>query len=97
MAVRAKRQLDPKEAAKAKQVEDRVRRARMANPPRNAWHYEQCAELAREVGADPCDVMDLYDEIASTQEYLANVSRQEAERLAMEQVRDRYERQRRIA
>ena len=94
MAVRAKRQLDPKEAAKAKQIEDRVRRARMASPPRGAPYYERCAELARAVGLDPCDVMDDWDEHAAIRQYDGNVSRDEAERLAFLDILDRYQRQR---
>ena len=89
--------IDPIAAAKARQVEDRVRRARIANPPRGAEYYVACGELARDVGVDPGDVMDDLDHAAACIEYEGNVSRQEAERIAMEQVRDRYERQRRIA
>lgn len=89
--------IDSIAAAKQRQVDDRVRRARLASPPRGAEYYVACGELAQRVGADPGDVMDDLDHAAAVIEYEGNVSRQEAERLAMEQVRDRYERQRRIA
>ena len=98
MAARKNHQpIDPIAAAKARQVEDRVRRARMATPPRGAPYYERCAELARAVGLEPCDVMDDWDERAAIRQYDGNVSRDEAERLAFLDVLERYERQRRLA
>jgi len=94
VAARKRHDIDPIAAAKARQVEDRVRRARLATPPRGAPYYERCAELARAVGLEPCDVMDDWDERAAIRQYDGNVSRDEAERLAFLDILDRYQRQR---
>lgn len=72
---------------------DRISRARTATPPRGAEWYTRSAELAELVGADVNAVIDEFDERASVREYLGGVTRADAERLAFEDVRERFVRQ----
>ena len=91
MAVRAKRQLDPKEAAKAKQIEDRVRRARPQ--PVGAAYFDRCVELARAIGINPSDVVDEFTDRAEARQFSGNTSRDESERLAFLDLLDSYSKQ----
>ena len=88
---------DPRELAKQRQQDDRVRRARASYASISAEHFGKCADLAREVGADPADVIDEFTERAGARQFCGNVSRQEAESLAWLDTLARYERQKRIA
>jgi len=88
---------DPLKATRDRQQEDRVRRARAGSPPRDERYYLACAELARDAGLEPCEVMDAFDEAAACIQYTTNVSRVDAEALAMEQMLTRYTVQRRLA
>ncbi len=97
MAARKRHDIDPIAAAKQKQIDDRVRRARASYATISAEHFGKCADLAREVGADPSDVIDEFTERAGAREWCGNVSRQEAESLAWLDTLARYERQKRIA
>lgn len=77
-------------------ITDRVRRARLAQPPRGTEWYVAAGELAAEIGADVNDVLDDFDYHASVREYDGGVTRAEAERLGFEDVRERYTRQARL-
>ncbi len=67
-----------------------ARRAAAAPPQSDpdGWCHEQIAELARETGRDVGDLLDWWGEFAAVREYDGGYSRQEAERLAVEQVRE---------
>ena len=88
---------DPRELAKQRQQDDRVRRARASYASISAEHFGKCADLAREVGADPADVIDEFTERAGARQFCGNVSRQEAESLAFDDVVERFTHQRRLA
>jgi len=88
---------DPLAAAKQKQIDDRVARARASYVSVSAAYFGKCSDLAREVGADPADVIDEFIERAGAREFCGNVSRAEAESLAWLDTLARYERQKRIA
>lgn len=78
-------------------IADRIARARTANPPRDTEWYERCGELALRLKLDPGDVFEEFDERAAVREYLAdNGDRRESERLAFEDVRERFEKQGRL-
>ncbi len=74
---------------------DRAARARRASPPRDPTgeHHVACAAIAREAGVDPSTVLDDWDEAAATKEYESGITRADAERQAVEVVRERYLRQ----
>ncbi len=97
MAARKPKQLDHIAQAKQKQIDDRVRRARASYATISAEYFGKCADLAREVGAEPADVIDEFTDRAGAREFCGNVSRQEAESLAWLDTLARYERQKRIA
>jgi len=88
---------DPIASAKQKQIDDRVNRARMSSPPRDASYYEKCGDLAQRLGIDPSIVFEEFDERAGVREWCGNTSRAESESLAWLDVQERFERQRRIA
>lgn len=71
--------LTPKEAAL------RFAMAKAQPPKRN---HDAVIELARELGADVADAIDWYEDRASQREYEANLPRADAERLALEDVRE---------
>ncbi len=77
-------------------LEERIKRARMATPPRPTHLYVLAAELAARVGVNPGDVMDDLDHAAAVREYDGGVTREEAEKAAWLEVEERYTRQRRI-
>lgn len=78
---------------------DRIARAKAANPPRDPTgeHHQAMAELARTSGMRVDHLLDEWSERAACREYLGNVTRAEAERLACEDVIEAYTRQRSIA
>lgn len=84
---------------KERQEQDRVMRARKANPPRDpsGEHHEAIAEIARAVGVDVSDMLDDWDHRAAVMEYDGYVSRAEAERIAVEDIRAMYVRQGKLA
>lgn len=96
MATR-KRAIPPAERVKQDQIDDRVRRARSTYTTIDDIYFAKCAELARDVGADPGDVIDEFTERAGAREFCSNDSRSEAERLAFIDTVERYARQRRTA
>lgn len=78
---------------------DRIKRLRASDPqidPTGRYHRDLC-ELAREVGADPSDVIDEWHERAACRRYLGQIDNAEAERLAYDDTVDRFRRQRSIA
>lgn len=81
-----------KQTAAELAIADRVARARRAQPPRDPTgeHHEACAAIAAAVGVDPGDVIDDWDHDAAIRQYEGNISREEAERLAVEAIRERY-------
>lgn len=83
----------PSDPVKDRQIADRVARARVAKPPRGTEYYVACRELADRLGLDAGDVMDEFDDRAGTREYLGDVTRAEAEKLAMQDVLERFDRQ----
>lgn len=80
------------ETPEQRQIADRVRRARAADPPRDPLgiHFAALSALAQEHGFDLADMLDEFDERAAVRQYDAGVTRTEAERLAEEDVRERY-------
>ncbi len=98
MAVRKLKHVPtPAEQVKARQVADRVARAKAAHPPRGVEYYVLAGELAASLGADPGDIMDHFDERAALREYDGGLTRQEAERLGWQDCEEFYVRQRRLA
>lgn len=100
MAVRQpRRQLTSAERVAASVVADRVARARAANPPRDPTgeHHEAMAELAERIGRDVVELLDVWDERAALREYEGEIVRAEAERLAVLDVIDLFDPQRRLA
>lgn len=88
-----------KPTAKELLLADRIKRLRASDPqidPTGRYHRDLCA-LAREVGADPSDVIDEWHERAACRMYLGMFDNAEAERLAYQDTVDRYRRQREIA
>lgn len=83
------------ETAEDRMLADRVARARKANPPRDPTgeHHAACAEIARAAAVDVGDVLDDWDHEASIIEYERGCLRADAERVAVEHVRDRHLRQ----
>lgn len=89
----------PKPTAKELLLADRIKRLRASDPqidPTGRYHRDLC-DLAREVGADPEDVIDEFSERAACRRYLGGVDNAEAERLAYADTVERYRRQRTIA
>lgn len=85
--------------AKNRGLADRIARARAAQPPRDpsGEHHQAIREIADESGRDVVDLLDLWDERAATRQYDGNLSRADAERLAVDDVRDIAIAQRRLA
>lgn len=79
---------DPREVVKQAQIDDRVRRARPpAEDPTGACHLAM-SRLAHAHGLDAADLLEEWAERSSVREYLGGVTRAEAERLAVEDVRE---------
>lgn len=76
-------------------VADRVARSRRKDPRWDPMgqYFDQCVELAREVGADVTDVYEEFGERSACRVYLGELSIAEAERLAMDDTRERFEKQ----
>lgn len=88
------RKLKP-ETDEQRRIRDRADRARRAMSPRDPtgeWH-EACAEIARAAHVDAGDVLDDWSHRAAIREYEAGVTRADAERLAVDDVREQYLRQ----
>lgn len=66
-------------------------------PPRDERWQGAVRELAKRTGRNAEDLLDQWDERAAVREYLGNVTRDEAERLAFEDVQRQYEPQLEIA
>jgi hypothetical protein len=98
VAVVAQRKFAPKPTAKQLAENDRVMRARRANPPRDpdGTCHEALSELARETGRDVCDLLDDWDEQAALLEYEGNVTRHDAESRAVRMIIERVTRQTRL-
>lgn len=89
----------PRITAADRLLADRIARARAAQPQRDPTgeHHAEIAAIAREAGRDVADLLDEWDERAAIREYDGRTDRAEAERLAVEDVRSAYQRQRRLA
>jgi len=85
----------PRPTAKELLLADRIKRLRASDPqidPTGHYHRDLC-DLAREVGADPSDVIDEWHERAACRVYLGMYDNAEAERLAYADTVERYRRQ----
>lgn len=84
----------PLPTSKELQIMDRVQRAKRSYPKqdRHGIYREACAELAEETGADVESVWEDFGHRAAVRQYLAEIDIDEAERLALEDVRDQYRR-----
>lgn len=71
---------------------DRVKRAKAMRSPvdRSGQYHERIAEFARARGIDVCDAVDQWSERAAAREYAAGYSRDEAEKLAYEDLLEMY-------
>jgi hypothetical protein len=78
--------------AEEKRIADRVARAKRGHSPvnRTSNYHEQLGELARECGLDVADVVAEWEERSAAREYLGCFGRDEAEFLAMGDVRSFY-------
>ena len=70
-------------------ITDRIARAKTAVPPRDPTgrHHAEVCEIARKIGSDPCFLLDEWDERSAIREYLGNVTRNEAESRAIDDIR----------
>jgi hypothetical protein len=78
--------------AKERQVMDRVQRAQRSYKrlDRHSGYREACADLAEETGANVEHVYEEWQERAGTRLYLGEMEVEDAERLALEDVRERF-------
>jgi hypothetical protein len=75
-----------------RELADRVSRAKAKNPPQDptgACHVA-IAEIAKQCGRDVGDLVDEWHERAASREYLGGVTRDEAERAAVVDMRGAY-------
>ena len=86
--MRAKSKPTTAEQRKAAQVEDRVRRARPAREDASGECRAALAELAEATGRPLAQLVEEWSERAAVREYLGSYSRDDAELLALEDVRD---------
>lgn len=89
-------------ASKLPSPDDRMRSAAVsyAKPPGSdptGAHHAACRDIADEAGVDVADVLDAWSERAAVRQYDGNVSIDEAERLAVDDVRSQYVKQLRLA
>lgn len=75
-------------------IADRVKRATAVKSPvdRTDKFHEALCDLARAYGLEPADVVDEWGERAAVREYLGGYERDEAERLAFQDVSERLAR-----
>lgn len=88
------RKLHPQETAKDRAIKHRLMTAKAKRSPvdRTSHYYEQLGEVAR-ASDTPVDlVIEEWSERAAAREYMGGVSRDEAEFLAMDDVRQRFTR-----
>jgi hypothetical protein len=78
--------------AEEKRIADRVARAKRGHSPvnRTSNYHEQLGELARECGVPVDEAIESWSERAAAREYLGCFTRDEAEFLAMDDVRSFY-------
>lgn len=89
MATRAiKGKSTPAEMVRQAQVDDRVRRAMPPRVDPTGACHAAVAELAREHGMDAADLLEQWSDRAACRAYLGGASQAEAERLAVEDVRE---------
>lgn len=90
----AVRRMKP-ETEEERRVRDRVERCRRADPKfdRRGEYHAKCCELARNVGADPCDVLDEWIDRSAARLYLGGIDIEQAEELAWADVLERFTRQ----
>lgn len=75
-------------------IADAVARARSKRQTTSAEWYERCGELAKEHGIDTSYVLEEFEERAACRQYCNEaVTRDEAERLAFDDVRERFVKQ----
>jgi hypothetical protein len=84
MAVRKAR---PAPTPSQREVDYRVAQARPPREDPTGTHTAAVAELARQHGRDVADLLELWSERAAIRQYLGEADRDEAERLAVEDVR----------
>lgn len=87
------------ERVKQAQIDDRVARARKANPEFDATgkYLEALRELADQTGLDVSDLLDDWTHASGCRLYEAGMTLIEAERQGLEDIKDRLIRQRRLA
>ena len=73
---------------------DRVQRAQRSYPKvdRHGGYREACIALAEETGGDVESIWDEFQERAGTRMFCGELEIEDAERLAMEDVRERFRR-----
>ncbi len=73
---------------------DRVQRAKRSYPKvdRHGAYRELCIELAEETGGDVESIWEEFQERAGTRMYLGELEIEDAEKLAMDDVRERFRR-----
>lgn len=81
-----------RETVHARELADRIARARSKNPPQDPTgeHHVALAEIAQHCGRDVGDLVDEWHERAASREYLGGVTRADAERSAVADVRAAY-------
>lgn len=81
-----------REIVHARELADRIARARSKSPPQDPTGACHCAlaEIAKQSGRDVGELVDEWHERAAVREYLGGVTRDEAERLAVTDVRSAY-------
>jgi hypothetical protein len=81
-----------RENVHARELADRIARARAKNPPQDPTgeHHEAIAEIAQRCGRDVGELVDEWHERAASREYLGGITRDDAERLAVADVRSAY-------
>lgn len=75
----------------------KINTAKAANRNVPEWAFVAAGDLARECGAEPCDVIDEFSERAAAREYSGGLSRGEAEKLAWSDTEARYRKQMELA
>jgi len=86
----------PKVSPEAAGLADRIRRARPPGIDPTGVHHLAISELAHRLGLDVADMLDDWDHFAAIRQYDGAMPRDVAERLAVDDVRDRFDPQRSI-
>ncbi len=89
-----KRLKRPKISPEESGLADAVRRATPPGSDPSGVHTEEICALSKRLGLDHVELLDAWSEHAALREYDGELSRAEAERLAVEDVRERFDPQR---